>query len=375
MQLFSRLDRDAGAAENVFYSPMSVEQAFGLIHAGSAGETRVQLESFFGWPEGIETERLLERQREDLLGHRTDADIRLANALWLSDSFNFRDSYVSDTAKYYDATARTLDFSAAGAPASADIINGWASEQTEGLIPEVITPDALTDMTAAVLTNALYFEAEWKAPFDSSQMQPFLFGDGREEEFRLMRETDNFALVEHGEWRAVRLPYRGDRFAMDVIMPERRRVMEVAPSLAEIADLSASLGAADAQLVTVSLPRFEVDLSAGLVDPLRSLGLDLPFDRNRADLSAMAEPGQQRIYVGDARQLTRLQVYEEGTKAAAVTVVRIVLTGGRAMAEEPEVFTVDRPFIAVIRDLETNEILFIGRIAEPVPFEPQRSGE
>lgn len=375
LQLFTALDTKAGAAENVFYSPVSVEQAFGLLHPGAAGETKEQLEVFFGWPKGDGADELLQRQRERLLGHGAQADIRLANALWLSDSFRFRPTYLDDAREYYDATARALDFSASGAPGSAKVINEWARAKTQGLIPEVITPAELADDTAAVLTNALYFEAAWAKKFDGSEQLPFLFGDGSEQPFHLMRETGSYKFVEEGRWQAIRLPYEGGRFAMDVIMPDRRVIMDAAPPVDTVAELASKLKDAEPRLIDLSLPRFEVDFKAGLVDPLKAMGLTLPFDPNHADLSAMAEPGQQQIYVGNATHLTKLQVYEDGTKAAAVTVLRIVLTGGIRYERDPLRVIVDRPFLSVIRDLDSGEVLFLGRIAQPVAFEPENAEE
>lgn len=370
MALFAELDREAGPAGNVFVSPVSIEQAFGLLHAGTAGSTRQQLESFFGWPQGADVGRQLKRQRQQLLDHDTDADLRLANALWLSDAFRFRPAYLDEARQRYAATARALDF--AGDPSGAATqINSWAAEQTAGLIDSVITPDALADDTTAVLTNALYFEAEWALMFDGAEAAPFLFGDGREENFRLMTQTEPFAVAERDGWRAIRLPYRGDRFAMDVIMPRERRVMEMAPSAVELEALGTLLDESRLRPVNLWLPRFEIDFDSKLVDPLERLGLTLPFSRNEADLSAMAEPGQQRLYVGDATHITKLQVYEDGTKAAAVTVLKIVLTGGVAPREKPLEFKVDRPFVTVIRDLQTAQVLFVGRIADPQAFTPQ----
>jgi serpin B len=373
-RLFAELDRTAGPAENAFFSPISVEQAFGLLHAGAAGDTRSQLEAFFGWPAGEAADRELQRRRESLLGHGRDADIRLANALWLSDQFRFRTSYLAATRGLYDATAETLDF-AGNAPGAAKRINGWASDRTNGLIEEIVSPESLVDDTAAMLTNALYFEAEWLHMFDGWERRPFLFGNGHEKPFHLMTQTDPFAVTRRDGWRAIRLPYRGGRFAMDVIMPERREAMGTAPAAELVAALDEALLGVEPRLVALALPRFEIDYDISLVDPLAAVGLTLPFDPSQADLSALAEPGQQPLYVKEATHITKLQVYEDGTKAAAVTTLRIVPTSGRLPREEPLPFVVDRPFVVVIRDLETHEVLFIGRIAAPQPFTPKSAEE
>ncbi|MBX7497154.1 hypothetical protein K3172_14945 [Qipengyuania sp. 6B39] len=372
MALFAKLDEKAGAEENVFFSPVSVEQAFGLLHAGAAGETRSQIEGFFGWPAGTAADEALLAQRRNLLAHGTPADIRLANALWLSREWQFGTGYVATARSYYDARVEALDFSP-GRPSedSARIINGWAAEKTDNLISEIITPQQLADATAAVLTNALYFDAGWKTELSGGPTQDFLFGDGSDRPFYFMQEQDNFVTTSEDEWRAIRLPYAGDRFAMDVVMPERRRVVATAPPAALLARLDAELTAGEPGYTDLQLPRFEVDYDSSVAQPLIALGLGLPFDPDAADLSVMTDGKPNDLYVGEAYQITKLQVYEQGTRAAAVTVLRIVPVSGLTIHRKPEKFIVDRPFTVVIRDLQTGAILFLGRIADPQPFEPE----
>ena len=371
MEVFRALDRKAGPADNAFYSPVSLEQAFGLVHAGAAGETQAQIEDFFGWQRGEAGDAALGAEGAALRAQDTAADIRLANALWLNKSFAFAPSYLASTNNYYAATAESLDFE--GDPqGSADRINQWASDNTEGLIPAVVTKEEVQDQTAAFLTNALYFEAEWEQEFDDGSDQiPFLFGDGHEDDFLLMKNIGSYRRAERGGWEAIRLPYVGNRFVMDVIMPSRRQVMAEAPDAEVLARLDGDLADADLELTDLLLPRFEIDFEGDLRKPMMELGLALPFDPQRADLSPMV--GGPGLFVGRVKQLTKLQVYAEGTKAAAVTVVQIVVVGGRIIEGKPKPFIVDRPFVSVIRDLETGQILFIGRIADPQPFEPEVS--
>lgn len=374
MGLFARLDAEAGAEENVFFSPASLEQAFGLLHAGAAGETREQIENFFGWPAGEAADRALAEQRETILNQDTPADIRLANALWLSREYRFGNSYRSFVKSSSDAKIDTLDFRP-GLPsqASARIINQWASDATEGLISDIVTPEQLADTTAALLTNALYFNANWKTEFlRGPKIKPFLFGNGEERPFHFMHETDNFVTANESGWEAVRLPYVGERFAMDIVMPERRRVEAKAPDIAILSELDRKLTEGEPEFLDLQVPRFEVDFESSVKSQLQSLGLALPFARE-ADLSGMTDGEDNNLFVSDAYQITKLQVYEQGTKAAAVTVLRIIPTAGRFTPNEPRDFHVDRPFTVVMRDLESGAVLFVGRIADPQAFEPEKA--
>ena len=359
LALFPVLDAEAKPEENVVISPASIDLAFGLLHAGARGDTRQQIEDILPPP-------------ADPLGFESDErDVRvnLSNALFLDRDFRFRDSYLRETRRTYEAEAETVDF--ADKQASADTINAWANEATEGLIPEVIAPSGIEDTMIAVLANALYFEGLWRTKLMSQQELPFLFGNGEEKPFTFVGETFDTLYTKSSGWEAIRLPYRNPRYAMDIMIPEDREIMPAAPSLEFIERMKLRLDDEDPELVRVQIPQFETDYSQSLVASLQKLGLTLPFSEVEADLSGIAEPGQRPISVSEVKHVTKLQVYDEGTKAAAVTTISIVVSGARLLPKEPILFRADRPFIVVLRDLERDAVLFIGRIADPQPFDPQ----
>ncbi|MBX7532576.1 serpin family protein [Qipengyuania sp. 1XM1-15A] len=359
LALFPILDAEAEPDENVVISPVSIDLAFGLLHAGARGETRTQLEQYLP-------------PLADPMGYETDKDdvkVAISNALFLDDRFRFRDSYVSQLRREYEAKAIATDFT--DKQGAADTINSWADDATEGLIPEVIPPAAITPDMIAVLANALYFDGLWETKLMSSSQHPFLFGSGREAPFTFVGETFETPYARVKGWKSVRLPYRNDRYAMDILMPSDREIMAAAPPLELIERLKQELDGDETELVRVEIPQFETDFAISLNDTLMSLGVTLPFDEVRVDLSGLAEPGQRPIVVSDVRHVTKLQVYDEGTKAAAVTTISIVLTGGRVLPKDPILFRADRPFIAVLRDLERDAVLFIGRISDPQPFDPE----
>lgn len=359
LALLPVLDAEAGPAANLFYSPASIAQAFGVLRLGAAGATRVQLESVLPPP----------RDPKGLATEKQGVEVRLANALWLSDQWRFRLAFVTEAARDYGATAEAIDVRQPAQAAAR--INAWAAKATDGLIPQITKPDSVTPDTAAIITNALYFDGLWQTAFDGWSDEPFLFGDGRERKFRLMREVLSVPLARAGGLTAVRLPYQNPRYAMDVIIPNRRTIMAKAPDVATITALEWRLGNAKPELVEVRLPQFEIDFAKGLIPTLQAIGLTLPFDDARADLSAMAEPGQRPLVVDAVQHIAKLQVFDTGTRAAAVTTIRIIPTGGRAYANPPTPFVVDRPFMIVIRDLDRREVLFLGRIANPQAFTPE----
>ena len=361
-RMFEALRDDTSAGENTFISPLSIQQALGLVHPGARGETAAQIERLLGLPAGEGFEQALEDQRLAVIGKVGKTEVKLANALWLGQQFGFNSDYLAVTRTRYAATAERLDF--AGAPkASADRINGWAKDKTNGLISNVIDPSGLGADTLAILTNAVFFEGEWATAFNKASPEPFLFGDGQTRQFPLMGKTAAYSYAEADGWQAVRLPYVSDnRFAMDVFLPLKRSATAKLPA-ATFQKLTTALGNAQPEAVAVMLPRFEIAWKQTLNDVLARLGMSDAFVEGRADLSGMVSPASRRPLISKVTHLTRLQVFETGTRAAAVTVVDIVVTG--APINRPKVIRADQPFHLALRETKSGNLLFVGRIAKP----------
>lgn len=361
-KMFEALRDGAGASENTFISPLSIQQALGLVHPGARGETAAQIERLLGLPAGEAFDSALQAQRQAVTGKAGKTDVKLANALWLGQQYSFSPDYLATARNRYAATAERLDFAAAP-KASADRINGWAKDKTNGLISNVIDPSGLGEQTLAILTNAVFFEGQWAAAFGTASPQPFLFGDGQTRQFPLMSKSANYAYAEADGWQAVRLPYVSDnRFAMDVFLPLKRSATAKLPA-ATFQKLSAALDTAQPQAVDLAIPRFEIAWKESLNDVLTRLGMSDAFSPLRADLSGMTAPPRRDLVISQITHLTRLQVFETGTRAAAVTVVDILVTS--APINRPKQFRADQPFHLALRETKSGSLLFVGRIARP----------
>ena len=372
LALFSLLENDSAPSDNIVYSPISTMQAIGLVQLGARGETATQIEAVLGVRAGEAGAAHLKGMREALLRDTQGATVRIANSLFLADDYRFEPAYVAAASRLFAAETETLNFRRRPNQA-VTAINGWAKEATEGLVPQVVDQSSLNRDAAAYLANATFFEAEWRQTFRGGRDAPFLSGDGKERDFHLMEGKFSLPYAERQGWRAVRLAYgstrktESARFVMDVIMPIRR--VAKTPTLGDetVANLASDLGAASPRNVFVEMPRFEADMRRDLIEPLRGLGLSLPFDQAHADLSGMSAPGSKRLYIEEAFQVAKLQVYEQGTRAAAVTVA-VPVPVSMPPPFEGIHFTVDRPFVFIIRDLVTHTVLFVGRIASPDPY-------
>ncbi|HAE93326.1 MAG TPA: hypothetical protein DCG65_02110 [Hyphomonas atlantica] len=369
LAIFSMLESEAAPGDNIVYSPMSTTQAIGIVQLGARGETATQIEAVLGIREGEAGAKRLKGIREALVRDTQGATVRIANTLFLADDYRFEPAYLDVASRLFGAQADTLDFKSQPDQAVA-IINGWADKATEGLVPQVVTSANLNREAAAYLANATFFEGGWQQTFRGGRDAPFLFGDGSECDFHLMEGKFSVPFAEVGGWRAVRLAYgppkqtNSARFVLDVMMPTRRVANIPRLGAEAMAQIAAALSTAAPRNVLVEMPRFEADMRRNLIEPLRALGLSLPFDQARADLSGMSAPGSKRLYIEEAFQVAKLQVHEQGTTAAAVTVPVPVPVGVPPPFEGIQ-FTVDRPFVFAIRDLETDTVLFVGRIASP----------
>lgn len=372
LAVYTELERVAEAGENIVFSPVSLDQAFGLVQLGAQGDTAEQIERVLGIQPGEAGARSLRDLRTGLSRDTPGVSVRLSNALFLSDTWQFAPAYTKAAQDLFAARTATLDFSERPEEAAA-VINRWAKDATQGLIPSVINPQSINRDAAAYLANATFFDGEWTFPFQGGKTAPFLFGDGTERDWPLMEGRLHVPFARSGDWQAVRIAYgqqkaeADSRFVMDIMMPTERIADIPALTGAGIGELATALDTASARNVHVWMPRFQADMRRDLIGPLRSLGLELPFDRARADLSGMSAPGYPRLYIDEAFQVATLRVNERGTRAAAVTLV-VPAPVSMPPPFKGIDFTIDRPFIFAIRDLATGSVLFVGRIAAPQPM-------
>jgi serpin B len=373
----SALDRFGGelftavaevSTDNVILSPYSVAVALAMTRAGAAGETRAQLDRTLHF-EGIDVdagfnalERALSSRSkavENAEGERVDVKLATANALWPQKGYPFTPMFLDLLAAQYGAGLHVVDFEH-NTEAARRAINKWVAAETAKKIPELIPKDALDTLTRLVLTNAIYLKAAWAEPFDEAATSDRSFRrlDATTVSAPFMHLTTELRFASGSGWQTVELPYAGGQLAMDLIVPDSGRFDEVATTLRHGA--TPFLSGLSRQTVDLSLPKFRFRTAADIVDILASLGIVDLFDPTKADLSGMTDA--EKLYVSGVLHEAFIDVNEKGTEAAAATA--IVIRASAAPAKPVEL-VVDRPFFVVLRDLETNAVLFLGRVVDP----------
>lgn len=366
LALYQSLRSDDG---NLIFSPFSISLALAMTYAGARGETEAQMAEALRFT--MPQDRLhpafnlldldLAKRGEAISKDEEPLQLNIANAVWAQQGHPFLQEYLDLMAMNYGAGIRLADF-ANQAEAVRREINDWVSERTEGKIEDLLPEGVLDALTRMVLVNAIYFKADWETQFDpdNTAEAPFYLLDGSQVQVEMMSNGFYGMPYSRGDgYQAVELAYQGGTAAMDIIVPDEGRFSEFEAALDADA-LSTILNEMQPVSVDLSLPKFRFTSEFSLPEQLAALGMTDAFDPNRADFSGM--DGARDLYISDVIHKAFVAVDEEGTEAAAATAVIIRETSAPLY---DVTLTVDRPFIFVIRDLPSGQILFIGRVLNP----------
>lgn len=347
---------------NLFFSPLSLNLALGMLANGARGETLAAVQKAVEW-QGLTVEEINAGGQHLARGLKLgqgEPEVAIANSVWVDPQYPLNFDFQQTVSDAYDAAVRALSFSPP-APAAA-AINSWAKDKTRGMIPQIVTPEDLRGVFV-LLANALYFHGKWTVPFKSymTHDEPFHLLDGTTKQMPLMDQSGKFRYLEEPGFQAVSLPYGSGRTSLYVFLPvEKAKLGDFLKTVTADKWAQWQQGFAERE-GEVKLPRFQADYAAHLKQTLTTMGMGPAFDGS-ADLSGLGPPG---LWVGDVIHKAVVEVNEEGTKAAAVTA--IPAPGGAPPPPDSSPFTmvVDRPFLCAIRDNGTGALLFLGVVVNP----------
>lgn len=360
--------------ENFIFSPHSLSVAFAMTYAGARNNTEIQMAQTLHF--NLPGERLHaafnaldlalnSRGQGGENSEGTDFKLNIVNAAWAQDGYPFLQDFLDLLAVDYGAGMYILDF-VSDPESSRQTINNWVAQQTEDKIKDLLPPDSIDGLTRLVLTNAIYFYGAWAIPFDEdlTGIGNFYLTDGDVVSVPTMsfsqrtKQGETLLAVVLDGYTGVELPYKGKEISMLILVPDRGRFFEFEQALdANLIDHTVeSLTSWDLNL---RMPKFKYESEFQLKDTLSQLGMPEAFDPGNADFSGIT--GTRELAIKEGYHKGFISVDEKGTEAAAATGVVITLTG----AGTPFTVTIDRPFIYLIRDIQTNAILFIGRVMNP----------
>ena len=366
--LYLTLNSDEKYAEqNIVFSPYSISTALALTYEGAKGTTADEIRSVFYFPAN---DTVRQEGYAGIIAGLNSPDaaysLSTANALWAEETYPFLPAYIGTAEDYYAAEVRNMDF--INAPeASRQTINRWVEDQTEDKIKNLIPAGTIDPLTRLVITNAVYFKGTWVLQFDEDDTHPASFrtGSGNVVTVDMMQRTDEDALYSYTDTedlQILRMPYEhesGKALSMLVLLPKGDDInaAENALGTTALADAVASM---ESEQVRVYFPKFTLETTYSLPETLGAMGMSTAFGPG-ADFSGM--DGTHDLFISDVIHKAFVDVNEEGTEAAAATAVVMKLT---AVEEDPvPVFRADHPFIFLVTDDETGNLLFMGRVADP----------
>lgn len=351
--------------ENLFFSPYSISSALAMTYAGaeSVSKDEMQKTLYFDADKNA-THQGFRLLNQTLAQHEKVVQINIANSLWIQKNFKFKDDYFKAVKYNYNAQLEYCDFKSE--PEAARVrINKWVETKTKEKIKDLIPSGGINDMTRLVLTNAIYFKAEWNDQFTkeaSAENNFYLNADKSNaikatfmnKKFRINYYEDNYI-------QAIEIPYKNRGFSMLIILPSQSiKISEVEKQL-DYANYSERISKLAYTNVQVSLPKFTIESSFDLSEQLINLGMPKSFSRD-ADFSGMT--GEPNLMIDKVFHKTFIQVDEEGTEAAAATAV-VMMEKSAAPSREIKVFNANRPFIFMIKEFNTGAIIFAGKVEKP----------
>ena len=362
IELYKVLSKNSG---NLFFSPSSISTALAMTYAGARKKTAEEMARVLHFTlKGAALHQafgaMIKKMNE--AGQKGTYSLSIANRLWGQKGCAFLPEFVNEKKTYYNAPIELLDF-AGGTEKSRLTINGWVEKMTSGKIQDLLQAGIITRDTRLVLTNAIYFRANWEKEFkkDMTAKEPFFVSAQDKREVDMMhKQGEKLRYAKTEDAALLELPYKGSELSMVVLLPDKIDGLRKLEDSLTTEKLDTMLQSLSRHGISVSFPRFKTSAELVLNETLSALGMKDAFNSGVADFSGMT--GDKTLAISTVVHKAFVAVDEEGTEAAAATAV-VMYRGGACPENIP--FRVDHPFIFLIRDNHTGSILFMGRIVDP----------
>ncbi|QIZ72358.1 serpin family protein [Oxynema aestuarii] len=372
LDLYHHLRQQPG---NLFIAPYSLSRSFAMTYAGARGQTAAEIAKVLhlSLPEPRVHEAFA--SLVVILPHQTEGIPRLESIdrLWGQENYPFQDPFVETIARHYQASLARIDF-AKQPELARETINQWIAERSNGRIQNLLRPKDIGANTRLILTNTVYFKAQWFSPFSPQRTEsaPFAIAPGQTVPVPMMYQLMNpTSIVEYDDLTLLDLPYRDTTISTVVLLPtqtaELQRVeAQITPENLQrwFSDLDRHWSTEQPLSAHIWLPKFELQSKLDLSQVLSSLGMPSAFSKS-ADFSGI--DNSRDLYLSAAIQQTFITVNEQGTEASASSAVASGVRGAQNSTLE---FRADRPFIFLIRDNTSGSLLFIGRLVNPGELSP-----
>lgn len=345
--------------ENVLISPLSIQLALAMTANGADGDTKAEMEALLGGEISLEDLNEYLYSYVNNLPSAEKYKLQIANSIWFRDDegrLQVEKGFLQKNADYYGAQA----YKAAFDDQTLKDINNWVKDHTDGMIDSIL--DQIDEDAVMYLINALVFDAEWQHVYDKSDVYKGKFTNigGTEKQVDMMHSEETVYLQDENAIGFMK-PYSGSKYNFAVLLPNEG--IDIYEYIAGLTgeSLMETLSTPQLGMVMATLPKFSYEYELTMNDVLKELGMPSAFSGDTADFSKMAHSSRGNIYIGDVLHKTFISVDELGTKAGAVTKVQM---NDESAPMSEWVVTLNRPFVYMIIDNETNLPVFIGTVMD-----------
>ena len=351
----------ANGTENIMISPFSITSALSMTLNGATGKTFEAMRKTLGLEQ--KTLEQINNTYLKLMTEMVPVDkrvvVEIANSVWVEKRLIVKQPFITELQKSYKAEARDIDVTN---PDAVNIVNGWIAEKTHDKITDML--DKLDPDLAMLLINAVYFNGKWRYRFDKAETreEPFYSTPSVSKTVPMMHQTENLKAVKSNNLTIAEIPYGQGNYTMVVVLPDENvTTSDVANALTpSMWQEWMGLLAENTHKVDLSIPRFKYMYKRLLNDDLIGLGMGIAF----SDFANFDNISDQGLKISRVLHQTFIDTNEEGTEAAAATVVEIVLTSASPTPLVVKII-LDHPFLYFIRETSTGAVLFIGRVSDP----------
>ncbi|MBN1952781.1 MAG: serpin family protein [Bacteroidales bacterium] len=357
LDIFQRLLNNEADNENLFISPTSISLALAMTLNGANNATEDSMVHALRM-DLIDPDAINQTFKDLMTELKTCDDkvlLEIANSIWSREGFPVEQEFIDVNETYYDAEVSELDFDASDAVPT---INGWVAENTHDKITKII--DKIDPGTIMFLINAIYFKGSWSIEFEENHTYDcdFYLANGTTKQVAMMNFTEEVGYLENDLFKACELDYGRGNFSMIVLLPNEGIPADTILAEAQTGMWDVWTSSFAKTEISLGLPKFKFEYEKELKEILGLMGMGIAFEAGLADFTGINPDGN--LFISKVKHKTFVDVNEEGTEAAAVTVVGVDLTSA------PGTYMyVDRPFLFVIREKITNTLVFMGRVAEP----------
>ncbi len=356
LDIYSAVSQEPG---NVFISPWSLASALSMTYEGARGQTADEMKNAMHLPDAEVRHSSFAKLFNDINKKDKKYQLFTANALWAQKDYPFLPEYLNLVEKYYAGKATNVDF-IGNTEQARTAINDWVEDHTNDKIKNLFEKGVLTDMTRLVLTNAIYFKGTWLKQFEKSDTFDADFRINPEKTIQvpmMSMHEEEFNYYEDDKMQILEMPYDGEELSILVLLPKDNDLTELERTISAD-DLGAWRGALRHETLDVYIPKFTFETKYSLSDILANMGMPTAFSMG-ADFSGMN--GKKELFIGIVVHQAFVEVNEEGTEAAAATGVDMTLSA----MPMTKTFRADHPFIFLIQERNSGNILFLGRVIDP----------